>query len=817
MSSEEADSTSPHPSPSSTSSLASSTLPTPSQPYASRQGSLSYAPTSPRLGRSASMSSPPPSNSMEQGKTLDRPPVIKTSSSSSSTTDLPEMIISFPSPTDSKSGSSHESKRSPKRSATSPQFRAPPPPPIIIRRPTDVSARPLNLSQHGSTARNVPSPTYANHWGGLNISGLPREPLSSTSEPSPLEETDSLPELLQTPHRAFFANASAEGAPISPAWQPLEASPRLHQALASGTDPSPCAPSSTSSHSADPPIPFSPLGAPRRSSGLFEPTPQHGIHARNLSNFFPRPGQSSRDGLMPSPEPLQDAPHVLPAGKERKVFGGKGDWSFGHNANEVSSDSLSSEWAETKRSKRRGHHHKHSLSHNFFSFLDPTQTNPALASNKSPTSPLSPRTAQRPMNTPHKVPMLLPAPDITSSPTLSPLPPSKNTAQTQMLGSFAALEFLIGAGLWVEGQMSGWRCLAGLGYLVVFDAMGVGVQLIGKREVWSNIRRPYGSARFLSLLYFAQSIFLVFAAVYIAKEALEEVLLGSGGHDHAGGHSHAEGSDDGDERPFPRFLLASATLASIVSGAMLDNHGKLVEAVGPLFLPTRYISLKMVQRYASLLSNPFSISVVGFSLAVLVASFTVHSPDAFDSALSLLLTVVTSALAYPPTLAFGHVLLQTAPQASAAQMVSLRKALKDVGADPRVLGVGTVRCWSIGATTPSDDAPTGSSWWSMSPSNSTSSSPRSALFGDSPAASPTRSVFSNRQTDPGTAKIPLVVSLMVHVHPDASDRDILDVTKYAWVKVSDAVGLRSKGGLGEGEVSVGVCRGWDGVEGGGGE
>jgi hypothetical protein len=156
--------------------------------------------------------------------------------------------------------------------------------------------------------------------------------------------------------------------------------------------------------------------------------------------------------------------------------------------------------------------------------------------------------------------MLLPAPDITSSPTLSPLPPSKNTAQTQMLGSFAALEFLIGAGLWVEGQMSGWRCLAGLGYLVVFDAMGVGVQLIGKREVWSNIRRPYGwvrrylikanvsSARFLSLLYFAQSIFLVFAAVYIAKEALEEVLLGSGGHDHAGGHSHAEGSDDGDER-----------------------------------------------------------------------------------------------------------------------------------------------------------------------------------------------------------------------------------------------------------------------------
>ena len=58
--------------------------------------------------------------------------------------------------------------------------------------------------------------------------------------------------------------------------------------------------------------------------------------------------------------------------------------------------------------------------------------------------------------------------------------------------SFGILEFLIGAGLWVEGQLSGWRCLAGLGYLVVFDAMGVGVMLLSDGEGWSNVRRPYG-------------------------------------------------------------------------------------------------------------------------------------------------------------------------------------------------------------------------------------------------------------------------------------------------------------------------------------
>lgn len=61
-----------------------------------------------------------------------------------------------------------------------------------------------------------------------------------------------------------------------------------------------------------------------------------------------------------------------------------------------------------------------------------------------------------------------------------------------MLASFGVLEFLIGAGLWVEGQMSGWRCLAGLGYLVVFDAMGAGIMLLGNREGWSHVRRPYG-------------------------------------------------------------------------------------------------------------------------------------------------------------------------------------------------------------------------------------------------------------------------------------------------------------------------------------
>lgn len=128
--------------------------------------------------------------------------------------------------------------------------------------------------------------------------------------------------------------------------------------------------------------------------------------------------------------------------------------------------------------------HKHSLSHNFFSFLDPTQTNPRL------TSPSSPQ-----IMSPSDKPLSVPMPHssaFTTTLSLSPLPPVKSDPQKQFLTSFAVLEFLIGAGLWVEGQMSGWRCLAGVGYLVVFDSLGVGIEVVQWKGLSGNLRRPYG-------------------------------------------------------------------------------------------------------------------------------------------------------------------------------------------------------------------------------------------------------------------------------------------------------------------------------------
>ena len=50
---------------------------------------------------------------------------------------------------------------------------------------------------------------------------------------------------------------------------------------------------------------------------------------------------------------------------------------------------------------------------------------------------------------------------------------------------------------------------------------------------------------------------------------------------------------------------------------------------------------------------------------------------------------------------------------------------------------------------------------------------------------------------------------MVHVQPDISDRDVLELTKWIWGKVNSAVKSNSLGG----EVTIGVKRGWEGWEG----
>lgn len=123
--------------------------------------------------------------------------------------------------------------------------------------------------------------------------------------------------------------------------------------------------------------------------------------------------------------------------------------------------------------------HKHSLSHNFFSFLEPGANGPP--SERPPSV----------VDEPTPVPMPYHS---TTTTILSPLPRGKRNGMVQLMWAFAIGEALLGASLWIEGQMSGWRCLEGAGYLVVFDALGMVVNIVASNDEdgWRSLRRPFG-------------------------------------------------------------------------------------------------------------------------------------------------------------------------------------------------------------------------------------------------------------------------------------------------------------------------------------
>ena len=65
------------------------------------------------------------------------------------------------------------------------------------------------------------------------------------------------------------------------------------------------------------------------------------------------------------------------------------------------------------------------------------------------------------------------------------------------MGMFGVLEFVLGASLWVDGQGGGSVSVTGLGYLVVFDSLGVlglvgGKVMEGTKLSASSYRYPFG-------------------------------------------------------------------------------------------------------------------------------------------------------------------------------------------------------------------------------------------------------------------------------------------------------------------------------------
>ncbi|EKM56625.1 uncharacterized protein PHACADRAFT_207827 [Phanerochaete carnosa HHB-10118-sp] len=550
----------------------------------------------------------------------------------------------------------------------------------------------------------------------------------------------------------------------------------------------------------------SPLPAPNIQSH----TRRHSrLHSRNLSIFFPRPGslpstaidEDGNNEVEADASYLGDdgvlIPLVTSPSPEQHTF--RQGFTFGAKP-PPDADSNGFTPLPPAGPARRGHHHKHSLSHNFFSFLEPGGVPGDLRSQPTPT-PLSPWNPISPF----------PFQTSTSSSSLDRISPVEGTngiglgvhtaekppiapvhavPEIDLLATIAAVgQFILGATLWVVGQQIGSLSCTGLGYWVVFDAFGVGLAhvlpgYLARAETRAGMRRPYGNARIETLMTYAQSVYLLFASVYVCKETLEHLLLASGeGHHHH--HGDELSSVIGIE--FPPLLLSIALLSLICTAVMFNSQAKLVSATGnyvpPLYnlLPFRLrLSISSKTAYpsliANLLSNPYTLAPILFCSSILcaLAILPPRKHGSFDLLLAGVETVVTFALAYPAAVALGAVLLQTAPSRGlpGGRMEAFLRAMREIERHSNVLHLPAPH------------------FWQLTPHLSRPSYIPSLVKWDGPAQS-------------------LVVTLELHVPRDLTDDDLLKLTAWASERCKTALryGSREGGGEGEADVTIGVVRG----------
>ncbi|BGP56829.1 hypothetical protein JCM8202v2_004460 [Rhodotorula sphaerocarpa] len=382
------------------------------------------------------------------------------------------------------------------------------------------------------------------------------------------------------------------------------------------------------------------------------------VHSRNLSVFFPRPGQGppDLDGPLSGPPALPQSPPPVDIASSP---------TQGPARNQGAASA-------TRPAQRRGHHHRHSVS---------LQISPSAIPRTSSPLGLPPSSSAPPdealFDEGHKS-------HDTISHTSDPAVQKPPTAALFVAG----LQIVLGAFLWVQGQRRESLSTTGLGYLVVFDGIAVHLDSyvarlvgnVGTRQEstlgarpdakWS-LRRPYGLDRLATLSHFAQSVYLLFSAIYISKESIEHVLLLSGSLEHTGGHVHGYAASTSTEAeglnkhvlalsalPVPTLALSLAATLAFVLAFSARNHRALSESCRVALAPSRRDSKAQV-RGSSTALNPFVVALVGMVAFLVVAAFSLFI--GFDRFFALLEAVVIFQIARPAAMASGRVLLQAMP------------------------------------------------------------------------------------------------------------------------------------------------------------
>lgn len=250
-------------------------------------------------------------------------------------------------------------------------------------------------------------------------------------------------------------------------------------------------------------------------------------------------------------------------------------------------------------------------------------------------------------------------------------------------------------------------------------------------------------------------------------------------------------------------LLASAAALSVVSAILLRTHQGLTDAVGPSSLSLARPRPRQVEPgLIDKVGNPFTLTVLVFSVGLVAASFTIPGPQLapLDKVLALLQSVAMALVAYPAAKATGECLLQTSPPVEAGdgpggkagQMAALHSGLRDVQNHPQVVAVEPIHIWQL------------------TPHHPQGSGVSTFFIPGSPTQKRRRQSVSGGGADDGD-RATLVVTLHVRVRHDCSDDEMGSVG--AFVKERCRSGLRvGRGGGPEGEVTVQVQRAERGEE-----
>lgn len=223
--------------------------------------------------------------------------------------------------------------------------------------------------------------------------------------------------------------------------------------------------------------------------------------------------------------------------------------------------------------RRRGHHHKHSLSHQFF--LPPA--------NRAPIS----------LPAAHPVPTWR---EVASS----------ATTDQKIQFAWSLVHLVISFAVWRANEAS--LAAVAISKCVAFDAFGLlygaCTAAVDNFACWrsSSVERPFGVRRLEVVAMFGMAVYLLYTAVELSREVIERLVIG-GGHAHGvGDHVHLDPHSLTSPATTPAMLvtLAVTAFAQIAFG----NHAQLASllAVDLPWLPVPFALLSIVPSLAVLAS-----------------------------------------------------------------------------------------------------------------------------------------------------------------------------------------------------------------------